>query len=72
MKVLSFTEDADSVKSILQEVKELEKQLKQVEVEVDKANLKANDEKKTIDIDSILEGIGSLKGDSFRKKDAKL
>lgn len=68
MKVLSMTDDEDSVQSILTEVKELEAQSKQVDVELDKAKIKAQDESRQLDIETIMEGIGMLKGDKFRKK----
>ena len=68
MKVLSMTDDEDSVQSILAEVKELETQMKQVDVDLDKAKIKAEDENRQLDIEVILKGIKGLKGDSFRKK----
>jgi site-specific DNA recombinase len=68
MKVLSFTDDEDSVKSILAEVKELEAQNKQIEVDLEKANIKSQDEARCLDTKTILAGINSLKGDNFRKK----
>jgi site-specific DNA recombinase len=68
MKVLSYTEDEDSVKNILQEVKELEVQRKQVDVDLERAKIKSQDEIKSLDAKTILAGINGLKGDNFRKK----
>jgi site-specific DNA recombinase len=68
MKVLSMTDDEDSVQSILAEVKELEAQAKQVDVDLDKAQIKAQDENRQLDVKTIMAGIESLKGDNFRKK----
>lgn len=68
MKVLSFTEDEEAMQSILSEVKELDRHYKQVEVELDRAIIKAQGENQSISIETIMEGISSLKGDKFRKK----
>ena len=68
MRILSMANDEDSVQSILSEVKELEAQAKQADVDLDKAKIKAEDENRQLDIETIMEGIGALKGDNFRKK----
>ena len=61
MKVLSFTEDEESMQSILAVVKDLDKELKRADIELDKAHIKAQRENQSISFEMIKKGISGLK-----------